>query len=263
MADVKWIKVVTDIFDDEKMLLIDAMPCSDTIITIWFKLLCLAGKTNNDGVFLLSDKIAYTDEMLSAVFRREVPDVRMALEKFEQLGMVEIIDNTITIPNWNKYQTLDSYDKKKERDRLYQQERRARQKQLIEEKSSDNRLTTDDSSSCVAVSEEEIEKEKEEDIDKDIKKKTKKLATAQTYFPNDEKLNSTFIEFIKMRKSIKNGKMTERAITMMINKLNKYDNDTAIAMLEKSILNNWKDVYGPDGNVGKQQSNQGIDWSKV
>ena len=247
MADVKWIKIVTDIFDDEKMLLIDAMPSADSMITIWFKLLCLAGKTNNNGVFLLSEKLAYTDEMLSAVFKRELPLVRQALEKFEQLGMVEIIDNTITIPNWNKYQTLDSYEKKKERDRLYQEKRRAKQKQLIGQKSSDNRLTTDDTSFLVAVSEEEIEIDidikKEINKEKEENKKQKKLADARTYFPNDEKLNETFIDFINMRKTLKNGKMTERAVTMMINKLNKYDVNTAITMLEQSILNNWKDVY--------------------
>lgn len=258
MADVKWIKIVTDIFDDEKMLLIDAMPSADSIITIWFKLLCLAGKTNNNGVFLLSEKLAYTDEMLSAVFKRELPIVRQALEKFEQLGMVEIIDNTITIPNWNKYQTLDSYERKKERDRLYQEQRRAKQKQLIEQKSYDNRLTTDDTSSLVAVSEEEIDidididKEKEINKEKEKNKKQKKLADAQTYF-DDEKLNFTFIDFMNMRKSLKNGKMTERAITMMINKLNKYDVNTAIAMLEQSILNNWKDVYELKGGRTNEQ----------
>lgn len=91
----------------------------------------------------------------------------------------------------------------------------------------------------------------EDRIDKDTGKKEKKLASAQTYFPNDEKLNSTFLDFMNMRKSLKNGKMTERAVTMMINKLNKYDVNTAVAMLENSILNNWKDVYDP-----KQQAKQ-------
>ncbi len=48
---VKWIKIVTDIFDDEKILLIESLPDADSIIVIWFKLLCLAGKQNNSGVF--------------------------------------------------------------------------------------------------------------------------------------------------------------------------------------------------------------------
>ncbi|WP_202905980.1 phage replisome organizer N-terminal domain-containing protein, partial [Clostridium botulinum] len=50
IAEVKWIKIVTDIFDDEKILLIENMPEADSIIVIWFKLLCLAGKMNNSGV---------------------------------------------------------------------------------------------------------------------------------------------------------------------------------------------------------------------
>lgn len=159
MADVKWIKITTDIFDDEKILLIEAIPSADSIIVIWFKLLALAGKQNNDGVFMMSHRIAYTDEMLAAIFRRDINTVRLALKTFEDLGMVEIINNVITIPNWNKHQSLDSYEKKKERDRIYQAERRAKQR-LLAEKSSDT-------SSDIAVSEEDKEEEKEIEVDKD------------------------------------------------------------------------------------------------
>lgn len=135
MGEVKWIKITTDIFDDEKILLIESMPAADSIITIWFKLLSLAGKQNNSGVFLMNDKIAYTDEMLSTIFRRDLNTVRLALKTFEQFGMIEIINGIITIPNWSKHQTLDSYEKKKERDRLYQAERRARQRALAQKDS--------------------------------------------------------------------------------------------------------------------------------
>ena len=164
MADVKWIKITTDVFDDEKILMIESMPSADSIIVIWFKLLAFAGKQNNDGVFLMSNRIAYTEEMLASIFRREIKTVRLALKTFVIFGMIEIIDNVITIPNWNKHQTLDSYEKKKERDRLYQRERRAMQKKLIE-KSSDSQTTQ---SSYVAISEEEKEEEKDIDIYKYI-----------------------------------------------------------------------------------------------
>lgn len=169
MADVKWIKITTDIFDDEKILLIESMPYADSIIVIWFKLLAFAGKQNNNGVFLMSNRIAYTDEMLSSIFRRDIKVIRLALDTFEAFGMIEIIDNVITIPNWNKHQTLDAYEKKKQRDRLYQAERRANQRALIE-KSSDSQQTQ---SSDVAISDKEIEedKDKDKDIEKDIKPK--------------------------------------------------------------------------------------------
>lgn len=155
MAEVKWIKIATDIFDDEKILLIESMPDSYAIITAWFKLLCLAGKQNNDGVFIMNDRIAYTDKMLATIFRMKETTVKLALDTFEQFGMIEKIDGAITIPNWGKHQTLDAYEKKKARDREYQAERKARQKALIS-KSSD---ASSESSSDVAVS------DKEEDID--------------------------------------------------------------------------------------------------
>lgn len=175
VAEVKWIKITTDIFDDEKILMIESMPSADSIIVIWFKLLTFAGKQNNDGVFLMSNRIAYTDEMLSSIFRRDVNTVRMALKVFEQFGMIEIVDNVITIPNWNKHQTLDAYEKKKERDRVYQAERRAAQKALIaksSDKSSDSKSTP---SSDVAISEEDKEEDKEkEELPKGNSKKPTK-----------------------------------------------------------------------------------------
>jgi predicted phage replisome organizer len=163
MADVKWIKITTDIFDDDKILLIESLPEKDSLIVIWFKLLCLAGKQNNSGVFTLNDRIAYTDEMLSTIFRRPLNTIRLALRTFQEYGMIEIIDGVITIPNWDKHQSLDAYEKKKARDRLYQQERRNKQKLLASKKSSD-------SSSEVVVTDKDIDKEIDKDIDINNKK---------------------------------------------------------------------------------------------
>ena len=166
MADVKWIKITTDIFDDEKILLIESLPEADSIIVIWFKLLCLAGKMNNSGVFMMNDRIPYTDQMLATIFRRKETTIKLALETFEKFGMIEIVNGVITIPNWDKHQSLDAYERKKERDRIYQADRRAKQKAITEkssDKSSDSHTTQ---SSYVAPLEEDIDKDK--DIYKDI-----------------------------------------------------------------------------------------------
>ena len=153
-SDVKWIKITTDIFDDEKILLIEGLPDSYAIITVWFKLLCLAGKQNNNGVFMMG-RIPYTNSMLATIFRMKETTVSMALDVFATFGMVEIVEGVITIPNWKKHQTLDAYEKKKERDRLYQAERRAAQRALIEKSS--------DASSDIASLEEEREEDKEKE----------------------------------------------------------------------------------------------------
>ena len=128
MAEVKWIKIVTDIFDDEKILLIESMPDRDAVIVIWFKLLCLAGKQNNGGVFMLNDKIPYTDEMLSTIFRRPINTVRLALDTFQHFGMVEIVNDCITIPNWERHQSLDKIQKGKEQTKKRVEAFRERQK---------------------------------------------------------------------------------------------------------------------------------------
>lgn len=130
MAEVKWIKITTDIFDDEKILLIESLPDAYAIITCWFKLLCLAGKMNNSGVFMMSNSIAYTEEMLATIFRMKTSTVQLALRTFEQFGMVELIDGVITIPNWGKHQSIDQLESKKAYMRGYMQQYREKQKSL-------------------------------------------------------------------------------------------------------------------------------------
>lgn len=168
MADVKWIKIATDIFDDDKILLIETLPDADSIIVIWFKLLCLAGKQNNSGVFLLNDRIAYTDKMLSTIFRRKESTVKLALETFESFGMIEIVDDVITIPNWGKHQNLDQLEAKTEYMRNYMREYRAKQKQIA---SKTNCKTN--SKSNVSEADKRLEEDKDIDIDIDREKEKK------------------------------------------------------------------------------------------
>lgn len=156
MADVKWIKIATDIFNDEKILLIESLPEADTIITIWFKLLCLAGRQNNSGIFIMNDKIPYTDKMLATIFRRKEASVQMALKTFQEFEMIEIVDNVITIPNWDKYQKLDAYEAKKAYDRRYQAKKRLEQKEKLLVV---NSRTTD--STMVGILDKEEDKDKE------------------------------------------------------------------------------------------------------
>ena len=163
MSDVKWIKITTDIFDDEKILLIESLPDAYAIIVCWFKLLCLAGKQNNSGVFMMG-QIAYTEKMLATIFRMKEANVNMALQTFEQFGMVEIIDGVITIPNWGKHQNMDQLETKKEYMRNYMKEYREKQKLLA--------CKTSEKSNCKTNSKTNVrqaEGDKERDKDKERK----------------------------------------------------------------------------------------------
>ncbi|WP_306300508.1 phage replisome organizer N-terminal domain-containing protein [Streptococcus sp. O1] len=127
-TDIKWIKITTDIFDDEKILLIESLPESETIIVIWFKLLALAGKQNYSGVLMMNDRVHYTDEMLATIFRRPLNTIKLALSTFERFEMIEIVNGAITIPNWEKHQSVDQMDKVREQGRIRTARHRKKQK---------------------------------------------------------------------------------------------------------------------------------------
>ena len=61
------------------------------------------------------------------------------------------------------------------------------------------------------------------------------------YYKNKE-LNDLFLEFLQLRRKIK-AVNSERAINNLLNKLNKYDDETKKQMINNSITNSWKDVY--------------------
>ncbi|MBS4748206.1 phage replisome organizer N-terminal domain-containing protein [Bacillus altitudinis] len=128
MGEVKWVKLSTQMFDDEKIKLIEQMPESDTLLIIWVKLLAQAGKTNASGFIYLSENVPYTDEMLAHIFGRPLGIVRMALDTFRKFGMIEINEqNYISICNWEKHQNLDALEKIREQNRLRKQKQRKKQ----------------------------------------------------------------------------------------------------------------------------------------
>jgi len=144
MSDVKWIKITTDMFDDEKIKLIESMPDKDSILIIWIKLLVQAGKTNANGYVMLNENIPYTDEMLATIFSRPLNTVRLALKTFEDFRMIEIDDKGIYIENWSKHQNIEGLNKLKknqEQNRLRQEKYRKKQKLLKDEKTGNVTVT--------------------------------------------------------------------------------------------------------------------------
>ncbi|MBN1073239.1 DnaD domain protein [Clostridium botulinum] len=131
MSDVKWIKITTNMFEDEKIRLIDAMPERDTIHYVWIRLLVQAGKNNANGFIFLSENIPYTDEMLSTIFCRPLTSIRLALKTLKDFGMIEVDeDNLIKITNWEKHQNVEGLDKVREQNKIRAKNYRDKKKQL-------------------------------------------------------------------------------------------------------------------------------------
>ncbi|PGS69053.1 replication protein [Bacillus cereus] len=167
MSNIKWIKLSTSMFEDEKIKLIESLPEADTILIIWIKLLSLAGKTNATGGVYLNENIPYTDEMLATIFDRPLQTVRLALTTFEQYGMIDITNhNFIFIANWEKHQNVEGMEKIREQNRLRKQKQRERERQVQLEMSRDSHVTITESH----ATEEDKELDKEIDIQKETEK---------------------------------------------------------------------------------------------
>lgn len=105
--EVSWIKLATNTFKDEKIEIIEDnfKEKKDTILIIWIKLLCLAGRENTNGVFMLTKDIPYDAKSFSTVFKRAENDVKLSLEVLEKFEMIERDENNVySIKNWKKYQ---------------------------------------------------------------------------------------------------------------------------------------------------------------
>lgn len=159
MAEIKWIKLSLDIFNNRKIRQIESLPDGDAIIVIWVKLLCLAGTINDAGQIYLTKEVPYTDQMLATQFDRPLMTVQLALKTFEQFGMVEVINNILCVSNWEKYQSVDRLSEIREYNRLAKQKQRQKQK-LLQENVNDKSKT---SQRCQGT---DIDIEEDKEIDK-------------------------------------------------------------------------------------------------
>lgn len=235
MSEVKWIKIVTNIFDDEKILLIETLPEADGIIVIWFKLLCLAGKQNNSGVFMLSDKMPYSEKMFATIFRRKESTVRLALETFQRFGMVEIVEGTVTIPNWGKHQSLDKIEANKEYMRKYMREYREKQKGLTGCKVNSKANSKPNGKTNVRP------------LDKNREDKTRedKPPYPLAEFNFSEDLEAKILEWLTYKKE-KKDTYKPTGFKSLLGQIRKnadqHGDETVIGLIDECMSNNWKGI---------------------
>lgn len=132
MGEVKWIKLAADIFDNRKIRQIESLPDGDAIVIIWLKLLCLAGNINDNGIVYFTKEIPYTEEMMATQFNRPLQTIKLALQVFEQFGMIKTEDDLLKIANWEKYQNAEGLERIREQTRKRVAKHREEQRKLME-----------------------------------------------------------------------------------------------------------------------------------
>lgn len=195
MARVKWIKLFTNFFEDEKILMLNSLPGGESKIIIWLKLLCLAGKSNDNGAITFDGSKPYTPEMLSKIFKKTLPAVINALDVLEEYGMISREDGVIKISAWQDYQNIDTLNSIRKNKRKNGEGKRKEERRDIEMREE-----------RIREGEEEGEEEKEKVLEKEsgtlgLSVKDKRPATQEeirTLFPSlilDTTPTHTYLEY--------------------------------------------------------------------
>ena len=173
MAEVKWVKLTTDMFDNRKIKHLRRLPEGNNIVLIWVMLLTMAGRCNSGGMIFLTENIPYTPKMLADELDFEENTVLLALDALEKLDMIVTENGVFTIAGWEEYQNIEGMEKIREQNRLRKQKQRENQK-LLEGMSRDCHVTVTE---CHA-----IEEEKEEDKEKEYHSFIHSIASEEEAF---------------------------------------------------------------------------------
>lgn len=163
MAEVKWIKITTDMFDNRKIKHLRKLPDGNNIVLIWVMLLTMAGRCNSNGMVFLTQNIPYTPKMLADELDFEENTVKLALKSLEQLEMIVTDNGFFTIPGWEEHQNAEALEKIREQNRIRKQKQREKQKiECVTEMSRDVSATNLGSHAT------DIDKEEDKDKDNNI-----------------------------------------------------------------------------------------------
>ena len=163
MAEVKWIKITTDMFDNRKIKHLRKLPDGNNIVLIWVMLLTMAGRCNSNGMVFLTQNIPYTPKMLADELDFEENTVKLALQSLEQLEMIVMDNGFFSIPGWEEHQNAEALEKIREQNRIRKQKQREKQKiECVTEMSRDVSVTNLGSHAT------DIDKEEDKDKDNNI-----------------------------------------------------------------------------------------------
>lgn len=134
MQKVQWIKISTDFLDGSSFKFIKRAKIDgiadfrDKLESVWFELLALAGKVNNNGCFY-NDEVDYNNiSDLAIMLDREDKELELCLKFYLKHKMITVSDNTYQLENWCKFQNVQGLEKMRENNRIRQQKFRENQK---------------------------------------------------------------------------------------------------------------------------------------
>lgn len=246
MAEVKWVKITTDMFDNRKIKHLRKLPEGNNIVLIWVMLLTMAGRCNAGGMIFLTENIPYTPKMLADELGFEENTVKLALQFLEQFNMIQTDQGYFTIAGWNEYQNIEGMEKIREQNRIRQKKWYDKQKALPASEENPNVRTN------VTVTQPNAT-DKEEDIDKEERKKKKSVKeSTHTLFLRlipeyviSDALKAKFGEWITYKTERKEPyKETglKALLRKLENKAQMHGDQALIDLIDECMENGWKGI---------------------
>ncbi len=126
MYKLQWLKIDANLFANRKIQILLKEPDGDTYIRVWIQLLIIAMECNKEGNLVIGENKPMTIEYFSKIMGKSFEKMEEIIEKFLELEMIILENEVYKIKNWNKYQSIETYEKYKEQGRLRQQRYRER-----------------------------------------------------------------------------------------------------------------------------------------
>ena len=128
MYKLQWLKIDANLFANRKIQILLKEPDGDTYIRVWIQLLIIAMECNKEGNLVIGESKPMTIEYFSKIMGKSFEKMEEIIEKFLELEMIILENEVYKIKNWNKYQSIETYEKYKEQGRLRQQRYREKLK---------------------------------------------------------------------------------------------------------------------------------------
>ena len=128
MYKLQWLKIDANLFANRKIQILLKEPDGDTYIRVWIQLLIIAMECNKEGNLVIGENKPMTIEYFSKIMGKSYEKMEGIIEKFLELEMIILENEVYKIKNWNKYQSIETYEKYKEQGRLRQQRYREKLK---------------------------------------------------------------------------------------------------------------------------------------
>ena len=84
-----WLKLQTTFFERDEIKIIESMPNGKDYIIFYLKLMLKA--INDKGRLMFRDTIPYTPDMLASITQTSIDTVRVAIEAFVKLGLIQVL----------------------------------------------------------------------------------------------------------------------------------------------------------------------------